>query len=469
MAKLWDKGYRLNEAVERFTVGRDYLLDRALVVADATASIAHARMLGHVGLIPADETDQICTALTEIARAGSVGAVDIDRSDEDCHTAIEGRLITALGVVGKKVHTGRSRNDQVTAATRLYTREALIEIVERGAALVGTLLDRAAEEAETVMPGRTHLQIAMLSTFGLWLSSWAEQLLDDMELVLTVARLNDRSPLGSAASYGTPLPLDREYVADLLGFPEVQNNVLAVQHSRGTLDGQIVGALAAVAATLGRMAQDLIIFSLPEIGYVTLPDELCSGSSIMPQKKNPDALELLRARAGVVDGWAQQCRSVIRGLPSGYNRDLQDTKEPLLRALSALEEELDVATVLVTRLQPERDAMRAALNAEVFATDYAYQLVEEGVPFREAYRRAAADYREQALPEPQAALARRRGTGTPGNLNLKAPQERWTHLTATAERLREQHRQALHTIYPGGEITTVRPVSGSASGETPNS
>ena len=355
------------------------------------------------------------------------------------------------------MHTGRSRNDQVAAATRLYTREALISIGERGAELIGVLLERAAEEAKTVMPGRTHLQIAMLSTFGLWLSSWAEQLLDDMEFVMTAARLNDRSPLGSAASYGTPLPLDREFVADLLGFQEVQNNVLAVQHSRGTLDGQIVGALGAVAATLGRMAQDLIIFSLPEVGYVLLPDELCSGSSIMPQKKNPDALELLRARAGVVDGWAHQCRSVVRGLPSGYNRDLQDTKEPLLRTLSAVEEELDVAAVLIKRLKPQRDTMRDALNAEVFATDYAYRLVEEGMPFREAYRKAATDYHDQELPAPHEALARRRGTGTPGNLNLSVPQGRHRQLVTSTERLIARHQEALRTIYPGGEITAVRP------------
>lgn len=457
MAKLWDKGYQLDRAVERFTVGKDYLLDRDLIVADAMGSIAHARMLGRVGLIPAGEADAIANRLVEVAIAGSNRSVEIDRSDEDCHTVIESLLIDTLGDVGKKVHTGRSRNDQITVATRLYTREVLIDIVGAATGLITRLIDRAEAEATTVMPGRTHLQIAMLSTFGLWLSSWAEQLLDDIELVVAAARLNDRSPLGSAASYGTPLPLDREYVAEELGFSGVQNNVLAVQHSRGTLDTRIVSSLADVSHTIGRIAADLILFSLPEIGYVTLPDELCSGSSIMPQKKNPDALELLRSKASVVAGWREQMHGVTRGLPSGYNRDLQDTKEPLLRTLETVEESLSVATVLVERIEPNRERMKAALNAEVFATDYAYQLVEEGMPFREAYRKAAEEYRSQSLPNPIAALQKRRSTGTPGNLNLKEPRQRLQAIGTYTEEAKERHTAALSRAFPDGSVTLLRP------------
>jgi len=457
MAKLWEKGYDLNAAVERFTVGRDYILDRELIVADAAASIAHAQMLGSVGLITPAEAEEITRALREIAREGWHGRIGISRSDEDCHTVIEGRLIDLLGDVGKKVHTGRSRNDQVTAATRLYTREMIIGIGSGAVQLIGTLLTKAAAEAATVMPGRTHLQIAMLSTWGLWLASWAEQLLDDLELLLPVARLIDRSPLGSAASYGTPLPLDREFVADYLGFREVQNNVLSVQHSRGTLDGHLASALGAIAITLGRIAQDLILFSLPEVGYVSLPDELCSGSSIMPQKKNPDILELLRARASVVEGWAQQARGVVRGLPSGYNRDLQDTKEPLLRSLEAVSEELIVGHVLIEGIVPNRDVMNGALNAEVFATDYAYRLVEEGMPFRDAYRKAAAEYREQPLPSPKDALARRRSRGTPGNLNLDAPRRRLDQLSGGLDEMAQRHNAAVARAFPDGTVPSLRP------------
>ena len=420
MAKLWEKGYALDEVVERFTVGRDYQLDRALVTSDAMASIAHVRMLARVGFVSEEECRRITLELRRIAGEGQAGTFVISPEDEDCHTAIESRLVAALGDSGKKVHTGRSRNDQVTVATRLYTREGLLNVAGGVEGLISSLIRRAGQERETVMAGRTHLQVAMLSTFGLWLASWAEQLTDDLELIATVARLNDRSPLGSAASYGTPLPLDREYVANELGFEGIQNNVLSVQHSRGTLDARIVEALSAVATTLGRMAQDLILFALPELGYVRLPLAFCSGSSIMPQKRNPDLLELLRAKASVVDGWATQCRGVARGLFSGYNRDLQESKEPLLRALTTVGESLTVATQVVERLEIDRERMRASLGAEVFATDYAYQLVEEGTPFREAYRRAAEEYHTIAQPNADDALSRRRSTGTPGNLNLSA-------------------------------------------------
>lgn len=458
MAKLWEKGYDLDAAIEQFTVGRDYLLDGDLVAADAVASIAHVRMLAAAGLLERSEAEDVERELRAIARDGAAGTVTITRADEDCHTVLEARLTERLGEAGKKVHTGRSRNDQVTAATRLYTREYLLDIADAAGTLIEKLLERAEEEKATVMPGRTHLQIAMLSTFGLWMGSWAEQLLDDLDLLDAVTRLNNRSPLGSAASYGVPLPLDRELVARLLGFDSIQNNVLAVQHSRGTLDGRILESLAGIAGTLGRMAQDLILYSLPEVGYVKLPAALCSGSSIMPQKRNPDALELMRSRAAVVDGWATQCRGVVRNLPSGYNRDLQDTKEPLLRGLEAVREELSVALVLVEQMEPQRERMARALNAEVFATDYAYQLVQEGISFREAYRAAAADYHSRALPDPLTALALRTATGTPGNLNLDAPRGRLATLRTMHLQRREAHRRAIVEL-SGGEIPLVPPVT----------
>lgn len=446
MGKLWEKGYNLDESVERFTVGRDFILDRQILAADGVASIAHVRGLHQAGLLIATDAKALETELRRIIRDAVAGKIEITRSDEDGHTVLENLLTEALGDAGKRVHTGRSRNDQVTAATRLVTREALLDISDLLLELISLLLNRAEEEAATVMPGRTHLQIAMLSTFGLWLASWAEQLLDDFEVLRTPQQLNDRSPLGSAASYGVPLPLDRQFVADQLRCQGVQNNVLSVQHSRGTLDGVILSALAGVATTLGRMAQDLVIFSLPEVGYVTLPQQLCSGSSIMPQKRNPDVLELMRSRGALLDGWALQCRGVVRNLPSGYNRDLQDTKEPLLRGLALMREELQVAVVLVRELEPRREAMAAALNDEVFATDYAFQLVREGLPFREAYQRAAAEYKDQPLPNAAEALAARTAIGTPGNLNLSVPRERLARLQTAVAAEVTRHRAALEDI-----------------------
>jgi argininosuccinate lyase len=446
MGKLWEKGYNLDESVERFTVGRDFILDRQILAADGVASIAHVRGLQQAGLITSHDAGALETELRRIIREALAGEVAITRGDEDGHTVLENLLTAALGDAGKRVHTGRSRNDQVTAATRLVAREALLEISDLLLELITVLLDRAEDEAATVMPGRTHLQIAMLSTFGLWLSSWGEQLLDDLEVLRTPQRLNDRSPLGSAASYGVPLPLDRQYVADLLRFQGVQNNVLSVQHSRGSLDGVILSALAGVGTTLGRMAQDLVIFSLPEVGYVTLPTQLCSGSSIMPQKRNPDVLELMRSRGAMLDGWAVQCRGVVRNLPSGYNRDLQDTKEPLLRGLELMREELQVAVVLVRELEPRRDAMAAALNDEVFATDYAFRLVREGLPFREAYQRAAAEYKDQPLPDAGEALIQRTAIGTPGNLNLAVPRERLAQFREDVAAGIARHREAVEDL-----------------------
>lgn len=443
MGKIWEKGYELNALVERFTVGRDYILDREILPADCAAGVAHTRMLGAVDLISADAASSIEGELRRIAAAALRGDVPISSADEDGHTVIEALLIEALGDPGKQIHTGRSRNDQVLAATRLYTRERLLGILDRLGSLVARLLDRAEEHEKTVMPGRTHLQIAMLSTMGLWFASWGETLLDDARILETLYDLNNRSPLGSAASYGVPLPLDREFVAEELGFEMVQNNVLAVQGSRGRLDSQILSVLADIAGTLGRLATDLILFSLPEIGYVSLPESLCSGSSIMPQKRNPDALELLRGKAATMAGWADQVRGVVRNLPSGYNRDLQETKEPLLRGLEQIDTSLAVAELLISDLVVHDDTMAEALTPGLFATDYAYELVEQGVPFRDAYRRAAVEYIDQPVPEAESSRLRRTSTGTPGNLRLDVPWDQLENLTSRFNERRKTHRAAL--------------------------
>ena len=446
MGKIWAKGYELNALVERFTVGRDYILDRELLPSDCAASVAHVRGLARVGLVAEDAAALLEKELRRIAGDASRGAVVITREDEDGHTAIEALLTEALGDPGKQVHTGRSRNDQVLAATRIYTRERLLRIFDRLSALISRLLERAEEHESTVMPGRTHLQIAMLSTLGLWFASWAETLLDDGRVLMTLYDLNNRSPLGSAASYGVPLPLDREFVARELGFASVQNNVLAVQGSRGRLDAQVLSSLADIAGILGRMATDLIIFSLPEVGYITLPEALCSGSSIMPQKRNPDALELLRGKAASVASWADQVRGVARNLPSGYNRDLQETKEPLLRGLDQTELSLAVTELLVDRLEVHPEVMAGALTPGLYATDFAYELVEQGVPFRDAYRRAATEYEGRSLPDPEKARLRRTSSGTPGNLRLDVPRGNVSELSEWTASRWSGHRAVIRDL-----------------------
>ena len=331
MAKLWQKDYSLDSLIETFTVGRDYILDMELLPADCTASLAHATMLATVGLLPDGDLSSLSRGIRSVLDEFENGTYTIRRSDEDGHTALENRLCEICGEAGKKIHTGRSRNDQVITALRLYSRAFVAEAVLAGIDTVESLLNLAGEHELTPMPGRTHMQIAMPSSVGLWAAAYAEELLDALGNLLSLDRILDQSPLGSAASYGVPLPLDRELTAELMGFSGVQNNVLYVNNSRGKIESYLLDACDQIGLTLSKMAQDLIIFSMPEFGYFSLPKELCSGSSIMPQKKNPDGLELIRAKSGTLSSYAMQVKSVIRSLPSGYNRDFQETKEPFMR------------------------------------------------------------------------------------------------------------------------------------------
>jgi argininosuccinate lyase len=350
MAKLWQKGYTFNGIVEEFTVGVDYLLDADLVVADCLGSIAQARMLEKIGVLTSSERQSLEDELKKIVREGQDGRFVIRVEDEDCHTALENRLTAAAGDPGKKIHTGRSRNDQILTALRIYERSFLLELADRGISTVLALTDFATEHRNVPMPGRTHMQIAMPSSVGLWAGAFAEEILGHLSVLPAVYDLVNRSPLGAAAGYGTPLPLDRELTAELLGFAAVQNNVLCVINSRGVTEGWILTIVEQLGFTLSRLAQDLILFSMPEFGYFSLPDELCSGSSIMPQKKNPDALELLRGKAVSLSHAASAVREYGHGLPSGYNRDLQESKEPFAKAAKSILLCLDVASLTAKKL-----------------------------------------------------------------------------------------------------------------------
>ena len=429
--RLWDKNEPLDALIEQFTVGDDYHLDRALVAADCVASLAHATMLAAIGVVTPAQLEELRAALLQALELAQRRAFSIERADEDGHTALE-RFLTQRTVAGTRVHTGRSRNDQVMAALRLYGREALTEVQHSVLNLADALFDFAARYERSPMPGRTHTQVAMPSTLGVWAAAFAEELLDDLALVATCYRLTNRSPLGSAAGYGAPLPLDREQVAGLLGFEGPVHNVLTAANSRGKLEAATLDALDQVAITVSRLAQDLILFSLPELGYVTLPVELCTGSSIMPHKRNPDGLELVRARAASVSALSGAVKGIVRNLPSGYHRDLQETKRPYLTALDTVIGQVLVMTLTVERLQVSEAALARSLTPELYVTDAAFALVQQGVAFRDAYRQAA-DYRQaaqgnavsggndaggEAPPAAGAALAARTATGTAGNLGL---------------------------------------------------
>ena len=417
--KLWDKSEPLDALIERFTVGDDYQLDGALVAADCVASLAHATMLAAIEVITPADLEELRGGLLAALEEAEAGAFVIERADEDGHTALE-RFLTRHTAAGARIHTGRSRNDQVMAALRLYGRDALAALQGLVLDLVDALLAFAAEHERRSMPGRTHTQVAMPSTLGLWAAAFAEELVDDLALLEPCYRLTNRSPLGSAAGYGAPLPLDRELVAALLGCDGPVHNVLAAANSRGKLEAVTLDALDQVAMTLSRLAQDLILFSLPELGYVTLPVELCTGSSIMPHKHNPDGLELVRARAATVSGLAGAVKGIVRNLPSGYHRDLQETKRPYLQALEVVAGQLSVMRLTVERLQVHEAALERALTPELFATEEAFALVRGGMAFRDAYRAAAGAAGEAAAvrhdqgAETPVAPARRTATGMKG-------------------------------------------------------
>ncbi|HEY5666884.1 MAG TPA: argininosuccinate lyase [Gammaproteobacteria bacterium] len=391
MARLWDKGKSLDERILGFTAGEDHLLDARLVEYDVRASIAHARMLEAQGLLEPFECSAIAAGLEALGAAHARGEWSIELADEDVHTALERRLIDAIGEPGGRVHLGRSRNDQVLAALRLYMKDAIDELAELAGQVVASLEQIAAEQGEIELPGYTHMQPAMPSSVSLWAEGFAAELADDREGLLAAARRADKSPLGSAAGYGTPrLPIDREATRAALGFAVVHEPVTAVQLSRGKAEASLLFELSLVASDLGRLAADLMLFYMDELAFVSLPDEMTTGSSIMPQKRNPDVFELVRAATPTVQSALSEALAITAKLPSGYHRDLQRLKSPLFRGIDLT---TDCLAIMAHALRSVMfDADRISLGPALFAAEKANVLVlEEGIPFREAYRRVAGE------------------------------------------------------------------------------
>ncbi len=418
MSKLWKKRVELNSEIEAFTVGDDYILDRRLVIPDCFASIAHAKMLSKIGILKEEEFRALKEELVKIVEDSRAGRFIVELQDEDSHTAIENRLVERLGEYGKKIHTGRSRNDQVIAAIRIYARDFMLELGEAILNLAEGLFGFAERYKNIPMPGRTHMQIAMPSSLGLWASSFGEELLDDLTLLMDAYRLNNISPLGSAASYGVPIPLDREMVAELLGFDRVQNNVLYVNNSRGKFESIILNAVEQVMLTLSKLAQDIILFSMPEFAYFNLPEELCPGSSIMPQKKNPGMLELIRAKTSTVSALNMQIKGIIKALPSGYNRDFQETKRAFMEGLDVGLSSVRIMSLTIEKLGINEENLVKGFRPEIFATDRAFELVSEGMSFRDAYREVGLNLETLNEMDPYEAIENRTSTGTSGRLNL---------------------------------------------------
>lgn len=389
MAKLWDKGIELDQQIEAFTVGDDYVLDQELVYYDCLASKAHAKMLVKAGLLGADESDLIKQELDNIIQLHAQEKFSISRTQEDCHTAIEEHLVSKLGDVGKKIHTARSRNDQVLTALRLYYKDNLQGVAQLNQQLQESLSGFVNAFGSIAYPGYTHMQKAMPSSFALWGSAFIDGMQDNATLLDAIYKIIDQSPLGTAAGYGVPLDIDRQLTADELGFSSLQENPIYTQYSRGKFEVMLIHGLSQITADLNKMANDLIMFNMQEFAFVKLPDQFCTGSSIMPQKKNPDVLELLRAKHHVVTACEYQVTNIVSNLISGYNRDLQLTKEPVMKAFKITIESMQVADLLIRNLKVDQPQCEKAMSTDLFATEKAYELVKQGVPFRDAYQQVA--------------------------------------------------------------------------------
>jgi argininosuccinate lyase len=390
--KLWGKKYQLNKEIEEFTVGDDFILDQKLIKYDCIASIAHAKMLAKIGVLKNEETQKLIKELNHIIELDAQGEFRILIEHEDCHTAIENHLTKKLGDLGKKIHTARSRNDQVLTALRLYYKDELNNCKKLVGELTKSITKFVKKYGEIKFPGYSHTRKAMPSSFALWGHSFIDSMTDNLKVIELALELIDQSPLGTGAGYGIPLDIDRNYTTNLLGFKKLQKNPIYAQNSRGKFEASILHALSQIMFDLNKMASDLIVFSMPEIGYFELPKEFCTGSSIMPHKKNPDVLELLRAKYHTVLSYEFQIKNMIANLLSGYNRDLQLTKEPTMKGFKITKECLLIIKLIFENLKVNKENCNKALTKEIFATEEVYQLVKKGMPFREAYKTISKKY-----------------------------------------------------------------------------
>lgn len=421
---IWQKkNTTVDERIMRFLAGEDVLLDQALFLYDIRASIAHVHGLFRIGVLSEAESDALCKKLEELGGLFESGAFVLDARFEDGHSAIEDFLVGELGEVGKKVHTGRSRNDQVLVALRLYLLDALDQIAALCGEAAAVALERAEAEKDVPMPGYTHLQRAVPSSVGMWFAAFAEAFIDNTELAKATRALIDANPLGTAAGYGVNLPLDRAGVTEELGFARMQVSPIYAQNSRGKFEMQALMAMNQSLLDVRRLAWELSLFTTAEFGFVELPDQYTTGSSIMPNKRNPDVVELLRAAAAPTQGAINELWAIL-SLPSGYHRDLQATKGPVLRALTSGLDALALVPQLLANLKFDGAQMRAAISSDMYATDRAIELTAEGVPFREAYRQVADELDRLVEQSPEESLAARVSPGGAADLRLDILRER---------------------------------------------
>lgn len=385
--KLWDKGFSTDKKIDHFTVGNDRELDLHLAKYDVIASKAHAKMLGKIGLITPQETKELVAELDIIAARIKKGTFSIEASFEDMHSKIEYLLTLNLGDTGKKIHTARSRNDQVLVAMHLYLKDELTEIKSMTKSLFELLLQKAEEHKKVMLPGYTHLQIAMPSSFGLWFSAYAECLIDDLYFIDAAYKVADQNPLGSAAGYGSSFAIDRSFTTREMGFETLKFNVVAAQMSRGKVEKATAFGMANIAATLSKMAMDICLYMSQNFNFISFPDELTTGSSIMPHKKNPDVFELVRGKCNKLQSIPNQLTLIINNLPSGYHRDLQLVKEIIVPAIQDMKACLEILTFSLKEIQVHKDILEDPKYDYLFSVDTLNELVQNGMPFRDAYKK----------------------------------------------------------------------------------
>ncbi|MBR4848721.1 MAG: argininosuccinate lyase [Bacteroidaceae bacterium] len=389
--KLWEKSIDVNPEIERFTVGRDRELDLMLARYDVLGSLAHCRMLESIGMLTSEELESLKQGLWGVYSSAVTGTFTIEPGVEDVHSQVELMLTRKLGDIGKKIHSGRSRNDQVLVDLKLFTRHELQDVCEAVVKLFDALQKQSEKHKDVLMPGYTHLQVAMPSSFGLWFGAYAESLADDMLFLQAAYRMCNRNPLGSAAGYGSSFPLNRTMTTELLGFDSMNYNVVYAQMGRGKSERNIAFALASVAGTLSKMAFDACMFNSQNFGFVKLPAECTTGSSIMPHKKNPDVFEIMRAKCNRLQALPTDITMIMNNLPSGYFRDLQIIKELFLPAFESIKECLSMATYIIERIEVNKEILNDSRYDAMFSVEEVNRLATEGMPFRDAYKKVGLD------------------------------------------------------------------------------
>ena len=430
--KLWQKENTVtSEKIERFTVGRDRELDIHLAEFDVLGNLAHAIMLESIGLLAQEELHELKTELKAIYQKIQAGEFEIEDGVEDVHSQVELLLTRRLGDTGKKIHSGRSRNDQVLVDLKLYVRDRLRQVVQATEKLFTVLNTRAEQHKSDLLPGYTHLQIAMPSSFGLWFGAYAEGLIDDVVQLNAAYRLANRNPLGSGAGYGSSFPLNRTMTTELLGFEGLHYNVVYAQMSRGRTEQAALTALASLAATVSRLAMDVCLYNSQNFGFIVLPEALTTGSSIMPHKKNPDVAELLRAKTNRLKALPMEVTLVLSNLPSGYHRDMQLLKEILMPAFDEMLDCLDVAAFMLENMEVKRNLLDESRYDLLFSVERVNELVMQGVPFRDAYRQVGMEIGEGTYRAPHE--LNHTHEGSIGNLNLPEINQRMANELARFE------------------------------------